>query len=252
MEVALSVDVLLLLWLLAILAGFIDTLAGGGGLIVLPALILAGLPPHAALATNKLQGSFGTLTATLLLLKKKLIRFSNIKWLMLAAFSGSALGTIAVNWVDAESLAAVIPFALGLIALYFLLLPSRHFEGGNSKLSVSTYRRTIVPAIGAYDGMLGPGTGSFYSLSAVMLLGQDLRQATMMAKALNFMTNLASLIVFVVAGKIVWLVGGIMLSGQVIGAWIGTHSLVKIPIRVLRAMVVLVCLLMLLRYWMNA
>ena len=114
-----SIDILFLLFLIAVIAGFLDTLAGGGGLISLPALILSGIPPLAALGTNKLQGSMGTATATLMMLKKKKVRFEDVKYLMLFAFIGSASGSIAVQFMDTDLLNFIVPSILFLIAIYF-------------------------------------------------------------------------------------------------------------------------------------
>jgi len=121
--VNLSIELLLLLFLIAVIAGLLDTLAGGGGLISLPALILSCIPPLAALGTNKLQGSMGTATATFLMLKTKRITWPEIKPLLLSAFIGSALGTLVLQFIDTEILSLVIPIVLLFIAIYFLLSP---------------------------------------------------------------------------------------------------------------------------------
>jgi uncharacterized membrane protein YfcA len=114
-------------------------------------------------------------------------------------------------------------------------------------MSDPAYEATVVPAIGAYDGAFGPGTGSLYALSGVALRALPLRRSTAIAKTLNFATNIASLIVFVIAGKIVWLVGGVMIAGQLIGAYIGSHILLRVNPMVLRVLIVVVSLTMLWR-----
>ena len=120
---SLSFEVLLFLFSIAAIAGFIDTLAGGGGLIALPALMMSGIPPLYALGTNKLQGSMGTATATFIMLRKRRVLWEDVKLLMLAAFIGSTLGTIAVQFVDTAILTFVIPTTLVCIAVYFLISP---------------------------------------------------------------------------------------------------------------------------------
>ncbi|MCK4710438.1 MAG: TSUP family transporter, partial [Gammaproteobacteria bacterium] len=223
-----SIEILFFLWFIAMVAGFLDTLAGGGGLISLPALILSGIPPLAALGTNKLQGSMGTATATLLMFKKKKVSFNDVKFLMLSAFIGSALGSIAVQFIDTELLNYVVPSILLLIAIYFLISPHRDENDKKPKLSKQKYQSMVIPAIGWYDGMFGPGTGSFFSLAGVSLRGHGLINSTAIAKTLNFSTNFASLLIFLMAGQVVWVAGLLMMSGQFIGAWLGSHFLFKI------------------------
>lgn len=241
-------EVLALLFFVALVAGFVDTLAGGGGLIVLPALLMAGLPPLAALGTNKLQGSFGTATASWMMLRSGRVSWPDVRLLMLVAFVGSVGGSVAVQFIEVGVLRFVIPVVLLGTALYFLLSPggsgTRVVSGGRLRF----FGWVAVPGIGWYDGMFGPGTGSFFSLAGVSLRGQDLVQATAVAKTLNFATNLASLLVFLFAGKVVWLVGLVMIGGQLVGAWLGSHCLVRIRPRVLRGLVVAMCFAMLWRY----
>jgi len=243
-----SIELLALLFLVSVVAGLLDTLAGGGGLISIPALILSGVPPLAALGTNKLQGCMGTATASYMMLKNKRIRWDNVKYLMLTAFVGAALGTIAVQFINTDVLAFVIPIVLLFIAIYFLISPKLIKTQGVGKLTNTKYKNIVVPFIGFYDGMFGPGTGSFFALSGILCRGHDLITSTAIAKPLNFATNIASLIVFLVAGHIVWVVGLSMMLGQFIGAWFGAHCLFKIKPAYLRVIVVLMCGGMLLKY----
>lgn len=243
-----SVEILSLLFLVAVIAGCLDTLAGGGGLVSIPALILAGLPPLAALGTNKLQGSMGTATATFMMIRKGRISWHEIKPLMLFAFLGASIGTLALQWLDAGTLSFIIPIVLLFIAFYFLISPTPKNTGGIAKLSEKQYKTSVVPAIGFYDGMFGPGTGSFFALAGVLWRGHDLINSTARAKPLNFATNFASLIVFIAAGHVVWTAGLLMMLGQVIGAWLGSHFLYKINPAYLRWIVVMMCTGMLVRY----
>ena len=243
---------LLFLFFAASVAGFIDTLAGGGGLITVPALILTGIPPHVALGTNKLQSSIGSGTATLMMFRKGRVSWPQVKNLMLAAFIGSLLGTIAVQFINAAMLSFVIPSVLVIIALYFLLAPQLSEVERHPVISDSLYRKLLVPVIGWYDGMFGPGTGSFFALAGVSLRGQGLIDATVVAKTLNFSTNIASLMVFLIAGKVVWLYGLTMMAGQFIGATGGSLCLLRINPRYLRVLVVTMCLAMLARYAYSA
>lgn len=244
-------ETLAILFLAALVAGFIDTLAGGGGLITIPALMVSGVPAHVALGTNKLQSSIGSGTATIMMFKKGRVSWSNVKMLMLAAFVGALAGTIAVQFIAAGMLDVAIPVVLVVIALYFLFAPPLH-ETGVSCISDFAYKTFLIPAIGWYDGMFGPGTGSFFALAGVSLRGHGLIEATAIAKTLNFATNVASLGIFLLAGKIYWQAGLIMMAGQFIGAYGGSLCLLRINPKYLRVLVVLMCFTMLLRYAYSA
>ena len=243
--VSFSPEILTFLFLIAIVAGFLDTLVGGGGLLAVPALMLSGMPPIYVLGTNKLQGSMGTGAATLLLLRRKKLHWKNIKPLMLASFIGAAIGSIIIQFMDAEILSFVIPCVLGFIAIYFIFAPEPKKK---QRLSNNSYQNVVVPAIAGYDGMFGPGTGSFFVLAGVAIKKLDIIKSTVMAKPLNFSSNIASLLVFLSFGHVVWVVGLIMMLGQAIGAFLGTHYLFKVNPKAIRILIVIMSLAMLIRY----
>ncbi|WP_084105044.1 TSUP family transporter [Demequina sp. NBRC 110056] len=240
-------QLLAVLALVALVAGCLDTLAGGGGLLTVPALLLAGVPPLQALGTNKLQAPAGTGMATYQVLRKHGVRWTDVRWPMLWAFLGSIAGSIAILFVSPDALEIVIPIVLALIAAYFLFVPKAHHPPAKPRMADPAYEATVVPAIGAYDGAFGPGTGSLFALSGVALRALPLRRATAVAKTLNFATNVASLIVFIIAGKVVWVIGGVMIVGQLIGAYIGSHILLRVNPLVLRVLIVVVSVTMLWR-----
>lgn len=248
MDFALSPEMLALLFTAATIAGFVDAIAGGGGLITIPVLLLAQLPPLHALATNKLQGSAGSLTAALMMIRRGLVRFSDVRVLFFCSLIGAAIGGFAVQFMHAQTLDIVIPIVLVVIALYFLLAPGAGKVDRQPRMKESTYRRLVVPVIGFYDGMFGPGTGSFFSLAGVALRGQNLITATANAKVLNFASNIASLAMFAAGGKVVWSAGAAMVAGQMLGAWGGSHAVVRGGTQLIRPMIVTVCCVMLGRY----
>ena len=244
-----AIETLLFLFFAAAVAGFMDTLAGGGGLITVPALVVSGIPPLAALGTNKLQSSFGSGTASFLLFTRKKIYWQELRPMMIAAFIGSVVGTVMVQLIDARVLGFMIPLVLVIIAAYFITAPYLKIESTKPRMSDRIYQKTVLPIIGIYDGMFGPGTGSFLAVAGVSLRGLELIKATAIAKPLNFATNIASLIVFIFAGQIVWLAGFAMIIGQMLGAWLGSHYLFKVNPKVLRILIVTICLVMLGQYW---
>lgn len=243
-----SVLVLASLGAVGLTAGFVDTIAGGGGLLTVPSLLLAGLPPVAALATNKLQSSSGTATASLTLIAKRQVLFEELPLPFAASFTGSLLGCLLVQHIGSQSLNVVIPAVLGGIALYYLWNRQAGLHAGPSRLSQVAYSASIIPIIGFYDGFFGPGTGSFFGLAGVALRGQTLLRSTSQAKLLNFSSNLAALMAYLAHGHIIWLIGVVMVAGQIAGAWLGTHAMIRGGARLIRPLVVIMCLAMLARY----
>lgn len=243
-----TLTIILFLIIAAFVAGYIDTLVGGGGLITIPALMAAGLPPIMALGTNKLQAVAGSGAATLTLLMRSQIVFSDIKWLMLSAFIGSLFGAILVQFIDADVLSVVIPTVIIFIGGYFIFTAQTVVVERPTLISGHVYGMTSVPIIGFYDGMFGPGTGSFFVWAGVALRGQPIILSTMVAKSLNFATNLAALGVFITFGKVAWAVGFSMMVGQVLGARLGAKSLMNVNPQLLRIFVIAVCGIILL-WW---
>ena len=247
-SVTLSLELISLLFFVAATAGLIDTLAGGGGLLTVPALILCGLPPLTALGTNKMQSCIGTTTASLMMFRKRRVKWKDVRFLMLAAFIGSSIGTVTVQSINTDDLSFIIPIVLLFIAVYFIISPIPVEKPTEAKISHSRYKAFVAPVIGFYDGMFGPGTGSFFALSGVVCRGHDLIHSTAIAKTLNFSTNIAAFIVFLISGRLVWQIGIVMMLGQVLGAWLGAHCLFKINPAYLRGIIVLMCSGMLIRY----
>lgn len=248
MEFSFGWEMLLVFFAAAALAGFIDSIAGGGGLIGIPVLLLSGLPPINALATNKVQGMAGSFTASVTMMRKGVVDFKKIWFAALMSFVGATLGTICVHYIDVSVLDILIPIVLIMIGLYFLLVPNIGDVEKKPRLDEKVFNTTVVPGIGFYDGIFGPGTGSFFSLSNIALRGQQIVTATGNAKVFNFASNIAAVVVFVLSGKVVWLVGGIMMVGQIVGAYIGSLLVIKNGSKLIRPLVVIMCFLMVARY----
>ncbi|MGK8251980.1 TSUP family transporter [Moraxella lacunata] len=219
-------------------------MAGGGGLLTIPALLLTGMNPVAVLATNKLQACAGSFSASVTMIKKGLIHPKMMKVALIMAFVGSAVGTVLVQLSPPDFLQKALPFVIGAVGVYTLFSPNLGKLETTPKMSQKLYERTVAPLIGLYDGYFGPGTGTFFSLSQVVLRGRDLVQATARAKLLNFATNIASLIFFVLGGQVVWVVGLVMMTGQLIGAYLGSHMVVKGGAKFIRPVIVVVCFCM--------
>lgn len=244
-----SLLVIVLLFSTAVIAGYLDALVGGGGMLTIPALLLAGVPTISALGTNKLQAIAGSGTASLKLLMGRHISFSQVRWWMLTSFLGSVAATLVVQKIDPSAFNWLIPLVIFVIAVYFLIA-SRVTMAGRERLSRKVYGATVVPLIGFYDGMFGPATGSFFVMAGTSLRGTPIVKATMVAKAMNFASNFGSLLVFFWFGKIVWSIGLLMIVGQIIGASLGTKMLLSINPVVLRRLLVIMSMLILVM-WMS-
>lgn len=246
--VDMSIEMILALVMVAGMAGFIDAIAGGGGLLTIPALLLANVPPVMTLGTNKLQATSGALAASITMIKKGMVKPKELTVAIIAAFIGSSLGTMAVQLSSPERLKTLIPFLIAVIGIYTLFAPSLGEVEAQPKISESTWQRIITPIIGMYDGYVGPGTGMFFALGNVALRGRHIIVATGTAKVLNLATNTASLIFFIVGGNVLWKVGFAMILGQSIGAYFGSHMVVKGGGKLIRPVIVLMCLAMLSKY----
>ncbi len=200
----------------ALMAGCIDAMAGGGGLIALPALLAAGIPPVPAVATNKLQSSLGTFGACVAYARAGHMDLKAYRWPIFAAFAGSVGGAWLVQRVDPSILAGLMPALLIALAAYFTFSPKmseidRHQRIGMVLLSL------LIGVIGFYDGFFGPGAGAFYTSIFIALGGLGLVRATAQTKAANFASNLAGLLTMIAGGHVIWIVGLAMAVGSIAG-----------------------------------
>ncbi|QTN31913.1 TSUP family transporter [Akkermansiaceae bacterium] len=217
----------LLLFLAGFCGGFIDSIAGGGGLITVPALLAAGLPPQIALGTNKLQSSFGTSMAALRYARAGLMDTPGLKHAACLAFFASMGGALAVTMLDKELLRLAVPWMLAAVAVYTALNRRFGIHPGHAKLPPILFAFVFGISLGFYDGFFGPGTGSFWMVALVALLGLDLRAATGYTKATNLASNLGALAFFLAAGSIHLGAGGVMIAGQLLGARLGSGLVLK-------------------------
>lgn len=225
----------------AVLTGFIDAVAGGGGLIMLPALLFSGASPIQALATNKLQSVFGTAVATRNYARAGLVNWRDHKLAMVLVFVGATVGVLLVQTVDAGVLRLIIPLLLMSVAVYVLVSPRMTDDDAHHRLSERGYA-PVGGLIGLYDGFFGPGTGSFFTTSLVALRGYGLTRATGVTKLLNFTSNVASVLFFALGGKMLWLLGLCMAAGAMLGGWLGSHSAIRFGARLIRPVLVVISL----------
>ncbi|MDZ5143781.1 sulfite exporter TauE/SafE family protein [Microbacterium testaceum] len=224
-----SVAALVLLLIAAGVAGWVDAVVGGGGLIQLPALVIA-VPKDVAtpfiLGTNKLSSFFGTLSASWVYLRKIRVQLVLLIPLVAGAYAGSTAGAALSRFVPREVLTPIVLVAVIAVALYTLLKPRMglHHEPRHDKAVAIAWRAAAIGlAVGFYDGILGPGTGSFFVILIVSVLGYGFLQASVNAKIANLTTNLAALAVYGVHGEILLVLGFAMAAMNIIGGFIGAH-----------------------------
>ncbi len=228
----------------AVLAGFVDAVAGGGGLITIPALLAAGVPPVAALATNKAQGVVGTSIAAFTYWRKGYVSIAALLPAILATFAGSFLGAMIVKSVDTAMLETLIPIAVIAVAIYFAISPSIRDVDGKARLDFARWVPVFGFIIGFYDGIFGPGTGSFFLMAFVALFGLSAARGSANTKVLNVTSNLAAIAFFVFADAIVWPVVLVMAAGQIVGGYLGAVVGMRYGAKVIRPLVIVVSMAM--------
>ena len=243
----LALHLLAWLFLAALLAGFIDAIAGGGGMVTIPAMLLAGIPPLQALGTNKLQAVFGSGAASWSYARHGHVDLHSQWPMVIAAALSAAGGALLATVMPTDWLSAVLPLLLIAIALYFGLKRGVGELERHRRISPLLFGLLFVPVIGFYDGVFGPGTGSFLMLGFVTLAGFGILKATAHTKFLNFGSNVGALAVFLAAGAVLWKVGLVMGVGQWIGARLGSRFAMRQGARVIRPLLVVVSVALALR-----
>jgi uncharacterized membrane protein YfcA len=235
---------LVLLALAALAAGFVDAVVGGGGLIQLPALVL-GLPgasPVQVLATNKLGSICGTSVSSVTYYRRVRPHAGTFVPLMLVAFVGSFGGALVASHIPKDSFQPIVLVVLVAVGAYVVFRPD---IGTATRLRFSGHRHTLAAmgaglVVGAYDGALGPGTGSFFVFTLVGLLGYSFLEASAKARMANWATNLAALCVFVPQDAVLWRVGLLMGACNLVGAYAGARVAVSRGARFVRIFYIVV------------
>ncbi len=251
----LDLSTLALLAFVAFSAGFIDAVAGGGGMLTVPALLTIGLPPHIALGTNKLAATFASSTAAYTYFRKKM--FSPLFWLhaFFATLIGSIIGTLTVNSINTFWLEKSLPLIILTIAVYTLLHPpvkneTHQLPIKNKPLIKKQWVQGI--SLGFYDGAIGPGTGAFWTVSSMSLYKMNILLSSGLAKAMNFTSNITSMVTFIALGHVNWEIGltmGLFLMG---GAYLGAHTAIKFGANFIRPLFITVVIVLAIKLAIDA
>ena len=235
---------------LLFLAGFIDAIGGGGGLISLPAYLLAGLPVHQASATNKLSSTCGTTLATLRFIKNGLVNLKFAIPSILTAILGSSIGAklslLAPDGVMEKLLFLILPLAA------FIVLNKKLFKDhpdSTLQLNLKTYLVSILAAfiIGMYDGFYGPGTGTFLIIAFTVFGQMNVSTSNAQAKVINLTTNITSLTIFLLNGQVLFSLGIVAAICNMIGGYLGAGLVMQKGRRIVKPAILLVLLLLFLK-----
>jgi uncharacterized membrane protein YfcA len=238
----LEIEIIALLTAVAFAAGFIDAIAGGGGLLTLPALLLAGLSPHDALGTNKGQSVFGSGAALVRYAHSRLLDQKRAWPAFAFGFTGAGLGAFAVRFVDSSVLTPLITVLLVGVAV-FMLFGRSLIRSDRPRVDRGLWVIAgVAGGIGFYDGFFRPGTGMFLIMAYALLWRDPLDAASANAKVVNFASNLASMIAFALLGLIQWKVALPMGAGQLLGGWLGASVTIKRGAGLVRVFAIVVSL----------
>ncbi len=224
------------------LAGFVDAIGGGGGLISLPAYVLAGLPTHSAIGTNKFSSTFGTLVTTTKFMKERLFNIKLAIPTVICAIIGSGIGAKLSLSVD-DKLLGIILLPVLLVAAFFVLNRKMFGEDeGNTEITKRVYIIGSIAAlvIGCYDGFYGPGTGTFLIIAFHVFARLDTKISNAQAKVINLTTDITSLVVFLSGGHVVWILGAAAAVSNMIGNYLGARLVISKGSRITRPIIILV------------
>lgn len=225
-----------------LVAGFVDAIAGGGGLIALPALLAAGVPPVAALGTNKMQSVIGTGMAAITYWRRGYVSLRALAFPILCAFAAAFVGALLIKQIDTSLLQIAVPIMLVPIALYFLLSPRLSDNDRHARLGFALFVPVMAGVVGFYDGIFGPGTGSFLTMGFVALFGLGVTRAAGHTKVLNLASNLGALALFMPSGDVIWPAAAAMAVGQLAGGYLGALTGIRFGAALIRPVVVIISL----------
>lgn len=232
---------------LVFLAGFVDAIGGGGGLISLPAYLIAGLPVHNAIATNKLSSACGTTLATLRFIKNKLVYWPLAIPSIVCAMAGSSMGAQISMRVDSKVMTYVLYAVLPVAALIVL---NRHIFKDNEENELTFNKKTFIVTclaaliVGFYDGFYGPGTGTFLIIAFTVFAKMSMKQANGQAKVINLTTNITSLAIFFLNGQVLIPIGIAAAICNMVGGWLGAGMVMSQGGKIVRPIILLVLALL--------
>ena len=244
-----------LLIFVGLIAGFIDAVVGGGGMLTVPTLLSLGLPAHLTLGTNKLSACFSSGTASYTYFRKQLFNPQFWRQSFYSTLIGALIGTVFVNLIDTQWLEKILPLIILIVAIYTLLNRIHDIDNYQlpEKKSLFYIKQTVQGfLLGFYDGSSGPGTGAFWVISNMKLYKLNILLSSGIAKAMNFTSNVTSLLVFIYFGQVDWVIGLTMGTCLMVGAYIGAHSAIHFGAKFIRPIFILIVMIMAIKLGYNA
>lgn len=238
---------------LVFLAGFVDSIGGGGGLISLPAYLLAGLPTHAAIATNKLSSSMGTASTTVKFIKERLINLQIAIPTIITALIGSSIGA-KLSLLSDDKILKIVLFPVLIITAFFVL--NKNIFGKEYDVILKPNKRVLFVAclsslvIGTYDGFYGPGTGTFLIILLNVFAHLNINQANAQTKIINLTTNITSLVIFLINGQVILQLGLIAGVFGILGNLLGANLAIKKSTKITRPIIIFVLILLFLKLFL--
>ena len=241
----LTPQILLIVLPLIFLGGFVDSVAGGGGLITLPAYLMAGIPPHFAMGTNKVVNGFGTALASFKYFCGGKIRLRPAVIAGVGALAGAAVGTKIALLISEDILKIMMLVALPCAAVLLMLKKDFGKEDGTPAQEYTPREEAVRAALiglglGCYDGLIGPGTGTFMIMAFTMALSMDLLTSSGCAKLANLASNIASAVLFIFSGKVFWLLAIPAAACNMLGAYCGSRYAMRGGSKKVRGMIFVV------------
>lgn len=244
MQLEFNIGTILAVCAAGFIAAAVDAIAGGGGIITLPSLLTAGISPHFALGTNKFASSFGSVTSAYTFIKSGKVNIPLMKYCVPCTLLGAAIGVQTVLHINQKYLQTAILIMIFATALYTVLKKDfgnkDNFKGLTNKSIV--YGCIIAFSLGFYDGFFGPGTGSFLIFLFITIFGFDFTTASGNSKVLNFVSNITSLVLFAIGGKIHFIIGIPMGLSMMVGARLGSRIAIKSGAKIIKPIFVAIAL----------
>jgi len=237
----LPLTIFVILTACSILGGVLNAISGGAGMVIVPLMLVMGIPPINAIAVNKFQNTLGSSTAAYQYLRKGFLDIESNWPLLIYALAGSCIGVVLLQWFSAAGiLEAIIPYLLIFIGLYFAVAPVASSSASAPKMSKSRFNTMIGAASGLYGGFFGIGTGPSLVLAFSVLRGYELRLAVSNSRLVMMVIHSSSLLILIAGGHVWWLIAICMALGNIAGSYLGSQLLIKSGHGFIKALLIIV------------
>ena len=237
----LPLAIIVILTVCSILGGVLNAISGGAGMIIVPLMLVMGIPPINAIAVNKFQNTLGSSTAAYQYLRKGFLDIESNWPLLIYALIGSCIGVVLLQWFSATGiLELVIPYVLIFIALYIAVAPVARDSAGTPKMSKSRFNAMVGSGAGLYGGFFGMGTGPSLVLAFSVLRGYELRMAVSNSRLVMMVIHTSSLLILMAGGHVWWLIAICMALGNIAGSYLGSQLLIKSGHRFIKVLLIIV------------